>query len=160
MGMDINQLLAQKNMTRYRFARQSGIPQTTMTDICSGKAQLKNCSGETLYRISKTLGVSIESLIADAIDYRTDMESYKREIDLRVKNMGSLRFIIDALESDEIRRLYDKGQQSESMYLLAMLDYLSIENDLPVCADYAELRRSIPNEIKHSIVESEAQNAV
>lgn len=67
--MDINQLLAQKNMTRYRLAKLSGIPQTTMTDICSGRAKLENCSGETLYKLSRTLGVSMEILIGGAMEY-------------------------------------------------------------------------------------------
>jgi transcriptional regulator with XRE-family HTH domain len=138
--MDINQLLTQNNITRYRLAKQSGIPQTTMTDICSGRAKLENCSGETLYRISKTLGVSMESLIADAVEYRQDFETYKSDVCQRARDMGDLDFIIDALETGEVRRLWDKKRYSESIYLLAMVDNLSRENDLPLCADYADIR--------------------
>jgi transcriptional regulator with XRE-family HTH domain len=139
-NMDINQLLAQKNMTRYRLAKQSGIPQTTMTDICSGKAKLENCSGETLYRISKTLGVSMESLVSDAMEYRPGFETYKSNVCHRVKDMGDLEFLIITLESGEIRELYDKRWYAECLYLLAMVDYLSRENGFALCADYNDLR--------------------
>ena len=56
--MDINTLLAQKVITKYRLAKISGIPQTTVIDICSGKSKIKNCSGETIYKLAKALGVA------------------------------------------------------------------------------------------------------
>ncbi len=158
--MDINQLLQQRSMTRYRLAKQSGIPQTTMTDICSGKARLENCSGETLYKIAKTLGVSMESLISDAVKDSPDIENYANLINRRVEYMGALPFIIDTLESGEIQRLGDKRRRSECLYLLAMLDYLSRKNGLPLCADYAKLRREIPESMRNEISKMEVLDAV
>ena len=69
--MNINTLLAQKGITKYRLAKISGVPQTTVIDICSGKAKIEKCSGETIYKLAKAMGVSMESLIASAIEYRT-----------------------------------------------------------------------------------------
>ena len=57
-----------------------------------------------------------------------------------VKDMGDIDFIIDTLESDKIRKLYQKKWYPESLYLLAMVDYLCRENDLPVCDDYRDIR--------------------
>ena len=145
--MDINALIAQKGVTRYKVAKQAGIPQTTMTDICSGKAKLSNCSGETLYRLAKMLDVSMESLVADAMEYRPTFEAYKSGVCHLVKDMGDLNFLIDTLESGKIRELYNKNWYAESLYLLAMVDYLSHENDLPLCADYNDLRRAKLTEI-------------
>ena len=157
--MDINKLLSQKNITRYRLAKQSGIPQTTMTDICSGKAKLENCSGETLYKIAKALGVSMESLISDAVEYVPDVENYESVIQRRLNDMGSLAFIIDTLESGEIRRLCEKKRRSECLYLLAVVDQLSRENDLPLCSDYTELRKEIPDSMQKCNFGLEAQSA-
>jgi transcriptional regulator with XRE-family HTH domain len=142
MIMDINTLIAQKGVTRYKVAKQAGIPQTTMTDICSGKTKLSNCSGETLYRLAKTLDISMENLIADAMAYRPTFEAFKSGVCHLVKDMGDLDFLINTLESDNIRELYNKNWYAESLYLLAMVDYLSRENDLPPCADYDDLRRA------------------
>ncbi|MCL2126437.1 MAG: helix-turn-helix transcriptional regulator [Oscillospiraceae bacterium] len=74
--MDINTLIAQRGITRYRAAKQAGIPQTTMTDICSGKAKIENCSGETIYKLAKTLNVTMESLISDVMEYRPPFETF------------------------------------------------------------------------------------
>jgi hypothetical protein len=56
--------------------------------------------------------------------------------------MGDLDFLIDTLENGKIRKLYDKGWYAESLYLLAMTDYLSRENGFPLCADYNDLRKA------------------
>ena len=56
--------------------------------------------------------------------------------------MGDLDFIVVILESDEVRKLYNKHWYPEALYLLAMLDYLSRINDIPLCTKYNELRKS------------------
>ena len=61
--MMIIELMEKQNITKYRLAKKSGVPYSTINDICSGKAQLEKCSAETIYRIAKVLGVSMESLI-------------------------------------------------------------------------------------------------
>ena len=138
--MSINTMLAQKGMTKYRLAKTSGVPQTTVIDICSGKAKIENCSGETIYKLAKTLGVSMESLVASRLEYRPAFETFKSNVCHAVKDMGDLEFLIDTLETSRIRELYDRGWYVESLYLLAMTDYLSRENGFPVCAEYNDIR--------------------
>lgn len=65
--MIIEELLADRNMTKYRLAVQAGIPHATLNDICSGKTRLEKCSAETVYKLSRTLGVSMEVLTEDGI---------------------------------------------------------------------------------------------
>jgi hypothetical protein len=43
--MDINTLIAQKGVTKYRVAKQAGIPQTTMTGYAPARRKAKNHSG-------------------------------------------------------------------------------------------------------------------
>lgn len=71
--MLLNDLLTEKKMSRYRLSKESGVPQTTIVDICSGKARIEKCSAETLYKIAKVLQVSMESLIKDKIESKTDI---------------------------------------------------------------------------------------
>jgi len=65
--MIIGDLLARHEMTKYRLAVTSGVPHATLNDICSGKTKLEKCSAETVYRLAKALGVSMEFLTEGGI---------------------------------------------------------------------------------------------
>jgi hypothetical protein len=56
--------------------------------------------------------------------------------------MGDIPFIIQLLKSNQIRELYEKKWYPEALYLLAMLDYLSRENNVPICKNYNDIRSS------------------
>ena len=66
--MMIDDLLRERNMTRYRLAVTAGIPHATLNDICSGKTRLEKCSAETVYKLAKALGVSTEYLKVDSVE--------------------------------------------------------------------------------------------
>lgn len=142
--MTINAMLDQQNMTKYRLAKESGIPHATISDICSGKAQIEKCSVETLYKIAKVLSVSIEDLIRDRMEapqeHRSTFDVFKSNVCHRVKDIGDIDFIIEVLESNIIRQYYEKKWIPESLYLLAMVDYLSRLNDLPTAVELNDLR--------------------
>ena len=139
--MLINEKLEKINMTKYRLSKDSGVPQATINDICSGKADLEKCSAGTLYKIAKVLGISIESILDSAKDdIRSSFEIFKSNTCHHVKDMGDLDFIVVVLESDEVRKLYNKHWYPEALYLLAMLDYLSRINEIPLCSKYNDLR--------------------
>lgn len=61
--MIIDDLLYNAQMSRYRLSKLSGVPQATISDICSEKASLKKCFAGTLYRIAKVLGVTVDSIL-------------------------------------------------------------------------------------------------
>ena len=65
--MMIDDLLRERNMTRYRLAVTAGIPHATLNDICSGKTRLEKCSAETVYKLANALGVSMELLTGSGI---------------------------------------------------------------------------------------------
>ena len=65
--MIIEDLLIKRGMTKYRLAVQAGIPHATLNDICSGKTKLEKCSAETVYKLAKALGVSMELLTESGI---------------------------------------------------------------------------------------------
>ena len=67
MEMIIEDLLIKRDMTKYRLAVQAGIPHATLNDICSGKTKLEKCSAETVYKLAKALGVSMELLTESGI---------------------------------------------------------------------------------------------
>jgi DNA-binding Xre family transcriptional regulator len=144
--LTVNEILSQRGMTKYMLAKTSSVPYTTINDICSGKTRIKKCSAETLYKLSKVLDVSMEKLVEDEmkggteVEYRSSFDVFKSNVCHRVKDMGDLDFVIHALESNQIRKYFDKKWYPESLYLLAMVDYLSRENDLSLCREYDDIR--------------------
>ncbi|MCM1100787.1 MAG: helix-turn-helix transcriptional regulator [Clostridium sp.] len=138
--MDVNELMGQKAVTKYWLSQNSGVPYTTVCDICNGKTKIENCSVKTVYKIAEALGVSMESLLDFTSERRGNFELYKSSVCHRVKEMGDIDFIIDTLEQDDIRMYYQRGWYRECLYLLAMLDYISRVNSVPVCTSYDDLR--------------------
>ena len=61
--MDINLLLQRKNMSQYALSKNSGVPYSTISDICLGKSDIRKCNVETAYKIAQALDCSIETLI-------------------------------------------------------------------------------------------------
>lgn len=137
----INELMKKKKYSKYRLSKESDVPYTTVTDICSGKAQLEKCSAETIYKLAQALDTTMEELIAPCFVQRCTFENFKSNVCHQVKQLGDLDFLIETLEKDDIRMYYDKQWYPESFYLLAMLDYISRLNDIPLCEEYTDLRQ-------------------
>lgn len=144
--MELKSLLREKKLSVYQCAKESHIPYTTLADIIKGKTRIEKCTGETIYKLAKTLNVSMEELLTECFEegenipaFR-DFEIYKSNICHLVKEKGDIDFIIDTLRENQIRTYWERGWYPESFYLLAMVDYLSRENDLPLCGDYEDIR--------------------
>ena len=73
----VERLLKKQNMTKYRLAVEAGIPHATLNDICSGKTRLEKCSAETVYKLAKVLGVSMEMLTVAAIQNAERERAYE-----------------------------------------------------------------------------------
>lgn len=138
--MKINEYLKENNISKYRLSQTSGVPYTTISDICNGKTKLEKCSAETLYKIARELKVSIESLIEEQMEPRVDFSIYKSNVCHQLKELGDTEFLIETLENGNIRKYYEKKWYPEALYLLAMLDYISRINNIPICTEYEDLR--------------------
>ncbi len=138
--MTIQTKLKEKNMTIYRLSKASLVPYATLNDICNGKVRLEKCSAETIYRIARTLEIPMEELLAPCFWERSSFENFKSTICHRVKESGDIAFLLHTLEGDEIRTYYERKWYPECFYLLAMVDYLSRENRIPLDKEYDDLR--------------------
>ena len=139
--MNINDILAKKQMTKYQLSKISGVSTTTINDICKGKVNIKNCTGETLYKLAKALNVSIESLLEEVMDKRVAFTTFKGNVCHMVKDMGDREFMRDVVRSKRIFAYLQKGWHFEALYMLAMFDYLCRENNLPSYEAYEDLRK-------------------
>lgn len=145
--MNIGYLAAENNITKYRLSQETNIPYSTISDICSGKTTLENCNAKTVYELSKFFGVSMEDLLYKNNDIRYDFEVFKSNIRHELKELGCKQFIVSALKSDKITEYMNRKWYPEALYLLAMLDYVSRINNVPVCTKYNKYRKAKLNDI-------------
>ena len=70
MNMTLQTILNEKGITMYQLSKMSGVPKTTVIDICSGKSKIGACNARTVQRLSKALGCTMEDLMMiDAGNY-------------------------------------------------------------------------------------------
>lgn len=76
--MSLQEYLDSQNITKYHLSQISGIPKTTVIDICSGKSSLQNCSARTVQQLAKALNCSMEyimSLDSTNMDHNNDYDN-------------------------------------------------------------------------------------
>lgn len=145
--MMLNEIISCRNISKYRLSKNSGIPYSTLNDILNGKAKLEKCSAETVYKLAKELNITMEELLSPYFEKRCDFELYKSNVCHQLKELGDIDFIIQTLENNKIREYYNRRWFPESFYLLAMFDYISRINNVPMCEEYNDLRRQSLKEI-------------
>lgn len=144
--MELMNLLKEKQLSVYQCAKESHVPYTTLSDIVKGKTRIEKCTAETIYKLARTLHLTMEELLTECFKEDgnapnlRDFEIYKSNICHLVKDKGDIDFIIDTLKEKQIRTYWERQWYRESFYLLAMVDYLSRENGLPLCNDYEDIR--------------------
>ena len=47
----------------YKLSNISGVPNTTVIDICSGKSSIEGCNAGTVFRLAKELNCSMEEIM-------------------------------------------------------------------------------------------------
>ena len=129
--MTITEIITQKGITKYNLAKTSGVPHATLNDICSGKTRIEKCSAETIYKLSRTLGVSMESLIKDSIlkamreqAYEYGLPDYlQKDLDAYKKGLKENTSLIDCLWS-ELYGSINMAEISESAISHEHAEYL------------------------------------
>lgn len=188
--MTINDLLARRGLSKYALSKLSGVPYTTLNDLCSGKSEIAKATAGTVVQLARALGVTVEDLLATDDD-RCDFELFKSNACHSLKRNGDWKFVAKTYGGDEIRSYFVRGWYPECLYLLAMADYISRINGLPQWAEYDNLREiklseplypmgillkcsfsgsdepkrkalieAIPEFLRHNIVEADVRNVV
>ena len=61
--MTLQTMLRERDMSMYRLSQISGVPKTTVIDICSGKSDIGGCTAKTVLKLSEALGCTMEDLM-------------------------------------------------------------------------------------------------
>ncbi len=141
--MTLENMLKKRGLSVLRCSQISGIPYTTLLELVRKKTDLKKCTAETVYKLAKALNTSVEELLEQHDQEQlVTFETFKSSMCHRVKVLGDVEFIIEVLEEKTIDHYWEKKRYLETYYTLAMLDYLSRQNDLPICSNYNHIRRT------------------
>lgn len=84
--MPLKELIEQRPTSIYKMSKETGIPYATLHDVISGEARLEKCSAETIYKIAKVLGVTMEELLEPSMNRRHEFEEFLKEQAIIVAN--------------------------------------------------------------------------
>lgn len=107
--MSLQTILNDKNISMYRLSQISGVPKTTVIDICSGKSSIKNCNAKTVLQLSRALNCSMEDIMqaADSNNHyetalpkylKVSLDNMKKAIKLKASGQKYLRYDCDYCE--------------------------------------------------------------
>ena len=70
--MDFKTFIAKRNITKYHLSKISGVPKTTIMDICAGRSKLERCSAKTIYQLAIALECTMEDIMKLEFEYNDD----------------------------------------------------------------------------------------
>ena len=71
MGDTLESVMERKGLTRYQLAKISGIPWSTLSNICTGKTDFAQCTVGTVRKLANALDLTLE----ETLDLETGMVS-------------------------------------------------------------------------------------
>ena len=142
--MYLMNLMNKKCMTRADLSMMSGVPDSTLRDILSGKAQIDHCEAATIYGIADALGTTVEDVLDHYWDdcLGADDEECGREalhdghtlllFYSTVDRVVQLRQAVEdaslasCFNSESfIDQLFAEGFYREAFFVLGLTDYLN-----------------------------------
>lgn len=144
-NMYLMNLMNEHCMTRADLSMMSGVPDSTLRDIFSGKAQIDHCEAATIYGIADALGTTVEDILDHYWDEcleDDDEEVWKRQplhdghtLLLFYSTVDKLVQLRQAVEDADLAScfssepfidyFFDKGFYREAFFLLGITDYLN-----------------------------------
>lgn len=94
--MTFEQLLLQKNISVLELSKLSGVPRSTIMDMCNGNTDIKKASAINIFKISKVLDVTMEDILQLDTQY---------DLDKKTKLPKDLRFLELSLNNNSSRAL-------------------------------------------------------
>ena len=122
--MTLNEYLKQKNMTKYKLSKITGIPKTTIIDICAGRSEISKCSARTVQLLARGLGCTME--------------------DIMNMSEGYMELGLPVILQESIKRMKDAWYKIDHNipYLHWDVDYCELQSDI----NNAEVNKVISSE--------------
>ena len=143
----LRSVLIDKNISLYQLEKASHISHATLNDIYNERSNIDNCSILVMSKIAASLNMDIDDLYKkltyrdlSLFTYNEDFDLFKSDTLQRLKREKEEDFIKRMATTDVINNYYQNKKYKEALYLLALLDYLSKKNSLPLLKQYDYLR--------------------
>ena len=134
--MDLQTLLDQRQISKYHLSKISGVPKTTIIDICAGRSDIERCSAKTVQQLARALNCSMEDIMELASPYDSSTGLPKDQSYLERGLPTFLKESIAAMKSAWAK--LDKGEK----YLRWDCDYCNLQTDI----NNAEVNQVISSE--------------
>lgn len=135
--MGLQNLLNARDISKYRLSQMSGVPKTTIMDICSGKSALENCTAKTVYLIAKALNCTVESLLqlSTSNELSSDFNAQGLPQDKSYLECGLPQYLYDSIAAmKKSWEVLDRGERNNTY-------------DLDFCELQADINRAEVDEI-------------
>ena len=121
--MTLQTYLDRRNITKYHLSKISGVPKTTILDLCAGRSSMERCSAKTVQRLAKALNCSMEDIMA--------LSDAQPENGLPADNSylecGLPDFLLESVQAmAKAWQMLDAGQE----YLRWDCDYCNLQSDI------------------------------
>lgn len=108
--MELRSLLKERQLSVYQCAKESHVPYTTLSDIVKGKTRIEKCTAETLYKLAKTLNVTMEELLTELFAKQVQEEALSKQAVLRVQKDEREKVEESNLDAIIQKALWKKGE--------------------------------------------------
>ncbi len=131
--MNLQSALIKRNMSMYHLSKISGVPKTTVIDICAGRSSLEKCSAKTVLLIAKALNCTMEELL------EPDYDINGKPVDNSYLECGLPAFLMDSLSTFK-----DAIEKQQSGVIVTLIDcyYCELQSDI----NSAEINNIISSE--------------
>ena len=134
--MDLQELLDQRKISKYQLSKESGVPKTTIMDICAGRSDIERCSAKTVQQLAKALGCTMEEImeLSSPYDNQTGLPKDRSYLE-----RGLPSFLKDSIAAMKSAwEMLDQGEKN----LRWDCDYCNLQTDI----NNAEVNQMITSE--------------
>ncbi len=123
-NMDLQSLLEKKHISKYRLSKISGVPKTTIMDMCSGRSNIERCSAKTVLQLSRALGCTMEDIMN--LSQTHDKEA-GLPVDKTYLERGLPHFLVESIST--MKSAWEKVDNGKE-YLHWDCDYCNLQTDI------------------------------
>ena len=134
--MDLQEMLDQRQITKYQLSKLSGVPKTTIMDICAGRSDIERCSAKTVQQLATALNCTMEDImeLSSPYDSKTGLPKDRSYLE-----RGLPPLLMESIEA--MKSAWEKLDRGEK-YLRWDCDYCNLQADI----NSAEVNQVITSE--------------
>lgn len=116
MGDTLESVMERKGLTRYQLSKISGIPWSTLSNICTGKTDFEKCTVGTVRKLANALDLTIE----ETLDLETGMvsRSVKTPSDRSYLELDLPNTLAEAIE--DVKAGFERDDPNMDLFLDAL----------------------------------------